>query len=119
MRAGLTTIYGQVPSKSNSYRVVIVGGHGALAKTRALAKYESDFKLQNPLRGSGITGRFRLDVDVYYQSDRPDLDNALKTILDCLQADGSIVNDRQCIEIVARKFVDKQYPRIEYKITEL
>lgn len=58
-----------------------------------------------------IDRRFKLDIDVY-ASDRPDLDNALKVTLDCLQSSKAIKNDRYCAEIHARKLIDKENPRI-------
>ena len=109
-------IYGQPPSKSNCYRIVKIGGHATLTKTQALRKYESAFFLQCGLRGKDINTWFELDVDVYYSSNRPDLDNALKVILDCLQSCKAIRNDRLCVKIVAQKFVDKERPRIEFEI---
>lgn len=113
------TIYGQPPSKSNCYRVVRIAGHGSLSKTAQLRKYEEDFFMQCPLRGKMTATRFRLTVDVYYRSDLPDLDNALKVILDCLQNCRAIKNDRLCAEIHARKLIDKANPRIEFDIEEL
>ena len=112
-------IIGQPPSKSNCYKIVAHYGHGSLAKTKALKQYEEAFYLQCPLRGRMISSRFMLDVDVYYSSDRPDLDNSLKIILDCLQTSKAIKNDRLCAEIHARKLIDKTNPRIEFAIEEL
>lgn len=112
-------ILGQPPSKSNCYRVITLHGHGSLSKTSALKTYEEAFFLQCSLRGAMISKRFMIDVDVYYSSDRPDLDNAFKTILDCLQACKAIKNDRLCAEIHGRKLIDKTNPRIEFEISEL
>lgn len=109
-------IYGQPPSKSNCYRIITQFKHGSLAKTPALRKYEESFFMQCSLRGANIKTRFEFIVDVYYASDRPDLDNALKVILDCLQKCGAIANDRLCAKIVARKLIDKNNPRIEFEI---
>lgn len=110
------TIYGQPPSKSNCYRIVTVQGKSSLSKTPALKKYERDFYLQCGLRNAKIAGKFKLSLDVYFGSDRPDLDNSLKVILDCLQACKVITNDRNCTEIHARKLIDKKNPRIEFTI---
>lgn len=112
-------IHGQPPSKSNAYRVVTIRGHGSLAKTEATKKYEESFFMQCSLRNANITRRFKLAVDVYFNSDRPDLDNALKVTLDCLQSCKAIKNDRLCAEIHARKLIDKDNPRIEFTLTEL
>lgn len=113
------TIYGQPPSKSNCYKIVTVKGHGALAKTTLLKKYETSFFMQCGLRGANVDKRFKLTVDVYFKSDLPDLDNSLKVILDCLQGCKAIKNDRLCAEIHARKLIDKMNPRIEFEIETL
>lgn len=105
-------IYGQPPSKSNAYKIITIAGHASLAKTKATKDYEQSFYMQCPLRNKKINRRFKLQLDVYFSSDRPDLDNALKAVLDCLQACNAISNDRLCSEIVARKLIDKTEPRI-------
>ena len=112
-------ITGKCPSKSNSYKIVTVRGHAQLAKTPALRKYEKDFFMQCGLRGRDITGLFEIDLRVFYENNRPDLDNCLKIILDCLQQCKAIRNDRQCVKITAQKFVSKTDPRIEFTITEV
>lgn len=112
-------ILGQPPSKSNSYRIIKIGGHASLGKTTALKNYESSFYKQCPLRDANISGFFKLYLDVYFQSNLPDLDNSLKVFLDCLQVCKAIKNDRYCTEILARKFIDKNNPRIEFTIKEV
>lgn len=113
-------ILGQPPSKSNCYKVITIGGHGSLGKTSALYAYEKAFALQcGAYRDRMIEGFFKLDIDVYFQSNQPDLDNAMKVVLDCLQNCKAIKNDRQCTEIHARKFIDKNNPRIEFTLTEV
>ena len=119
METGKTTVHGQIPSKSNCYRVVTIRGHGSLAKTPALRRYEESFIMQCPLRKAGIGYRFKLTVDVFNQSDRNDLDNSFKILLDCLQSCRAIRNDRLCAEIHARKFIDKENPRVEFSIERL
>lgn len=113
------TIYGDVVSKSNQYRIIKIGGHASLKKTDAVKKFEQSFFLQNSLRNVFIEGFFELYVDVYFSSNRKDLDGAFKLLLDALQADRTIKNDRQCVKIVANKFVDKVKPRIEYTLREV
>ena len=112
------TIYGLPPSKSNSYKIIKCGGFSRLGKTEATKKYEESFFMQCGLRNANITKRYKLTVDVYFSSDRPDLDNALKVIEDCLQSCGAVKNDRLCSEIHARKLIDKENPRIEFEIEE-
>lgn len=112
-------IQGKLPSKSNCYKIVTLYGHGSLAKQRVLKEYEKSFYLQCGLRNANIKGFFKLSVDVYHENMRPDLDNGLKILLDCLQSCKVIQNDRQCVEIHARKLIDKEKPRIEFTIEEI
>ena len=111
------TITGNVPSKSNSYMVVTINGHASLSKTPALTAYECKFYIQcNKYRNAGIAGYFELYLKVFYPSERSDLDNSLKIILDCLQKVNAIRNDNKCVKIVAEKYLDKKCPRIEFFI---
>ncbi len=118
------TIYGQPPSKSNSYKITTIKPRGkepysSLGKTPKLQKYEKNFYKQ-------LTGRHRLALEcpltarvlVYFESERPDLDNSLKIVFDCLQKGGVIVNDRQIRKIVAERFKDAKNPRVEISLTE-
>ena len=113
-------IIGKCPSKSNSYRIVKIGNHTSLAKTTALTDYEKSFYLQcNIYRNKNITGLFEIHLHVYYDSNRADLDNSLKIILDCLQKVNAIKNDNNCVKIIAEKFIDKIKPRIEFAIVAI
>lgn len=109
-------ILGKVPSKSNSYRIIAFNGHASLAKTNELKDYEKSFHIQCKHKGLNIDCPFILYIDVYFENNRPDLDNSLKAILDCLQSSGVIKNDRLCRKIVVERFIDKKSPRIELKI---
>ena len=112
-------IYGHVPSKSNQYKIITISGHSSLAKTSAMKEFEKKFYLQCGYRNRNIKGFFELYADVYFQSNQPDLDNSLKGLLDCLQGCKAIKNDRNCVKIVANKFIDKQNPRIEFTLVEV
>lgn len=120
-------IKGNVPSKSNCYRIITFKSkdpnkktHPSLAKTKDLKAYETAFQLQcRKYRNAGIDAEFGIDLVVYYDSRRPDLDNSLKVILDCLQVAGAIKNDNLCVDIRARRKIDKQNPRIEFTLTRI
>ena len=112
-------IYAQPPSKSNQYKIITLNGHGSLAKTSAMKEFEKKFYLQCGYRNRNIQGFFELYADVYFQSNQPDLDNSLKGLLDCLQTCKAIKNDRNCVKIVANKYIDKNNPRIEFTIVEV
>lgn len=115
------TIPGQVPAKSNCYKIIESEGHGSLAKQDALKRYETAFYWQLPAtyRNLMIDGPFEIHLRVYFTSRRNDLDNSLKCILDCLQYTKTIRNDNQCARIVADKFIDKENPRIEFRLVEV
>lgn len=113
----IQVIHGKVPSKSNSYKVITLNGHGSLAKQKMLKDYEKSFYLQcDKYRNKGMNGLFEIRLKVFYENQRPDLDNCLKVVLDCLQGCNAIDNDRNCVKVVAEKFIDKMNPRIEFEL---
>ena len=110
-------IAGNVPSKSNQYKVIKLGNKCSLGKQAQLKSYENSFKLQIlNYKYELIESNFKFIIDVYYDSRRPDLDNSLKVVLDCLQKAQAIKNDNKCLEIIAKKHLDKEKPRIEFEI---
>ena len=116
-------IHGKCPSKSNCYRIITVRAqgktHASLKKSETLTSYGKSFYLQcSEYRNKMIKGFFEIHLNVYYENNRPDLDNCLKIILDCLQLCKAIANDRNCIKVVAQKFIDKENPRIEFELIE-
>jgi len=120
MTTNKVKIYGHPPSKANSYKI----RGNSLGKAQKVVEYEEAFRLQiNAIRSIGllpketIEGEFYLDLDVYYKDNRSDLDNSAKVILDCLQANGVIRNDRNLTRLVMTKKVDKDHPRIEFTLT--
>jgi len=115
----MITILGQVPSKSNGYKI----GNNRLYKSQELKHYEDVFYaellFQRYLLSETIKEKFSIEIHVYFQSNRSDLDNAAKIILDCLQTCGVIENDRLCHRLLMYKFVDKDNPRIDFSIKTL
>lgn len=108
-------IYGQVPSKSNSYRSITINGINKLVKTNEVRKYEKTFLLQcNLYRNLGIQDEFDFYGDIFFRSAKSDLDGCLKVILDCLQKANAIKNDNKCVKIFLRKYIDKDNPRVEF-----
>lgn len=114
------TILGQVPSKSNSYQIIRKAGHADLKKSPAAKQYEDSFYLQvGSYKNLMVQGFFELHIRVYFKTKAHDLDNSLKIVLDCLQICKAIKNDNNCTRIVADKFIDKNNPRIEFRIIEV
>ena len=116
----METIYGQVVSKANNYMAVPDSAGGRrIIKNCNIRAYERSFKEQCVVyRGKEINRPFRLHITVYESSAAYDLDNCLKTVLDCLQYAGAITNDNLCIGINAEKRLDRLQPRIVYGIEE-
>ena len=114
------TIYGTVPSKSNCYKVAAVKGRAMMYKGQDLKNYEKSFASQCSIyKNRNIDKEFEFQMDVYYPNRRSDLDNSLKVVLDCLQYVNAITNDNKCVRITLTKNLDKDTPRIEFRILEI
>lgn len=119
MTTNKVKIYGHPPSKANSYKI----RGNSLGKAQKVTEYEEAFRLQvNAIRSTGLLpketleGEFHLELDIFYKDNRSDLDNSAKVILDCLQSNGVIRNDRNLTRLVMTKHVDKEHPRIEFTL---
>ena len=112
------TIKGQVIAKANHYQAVPgTMGTRRIIKDWQVRQYEEDFARQCTLyKDRLVSCKFKLFLRVFHSSIRYDLDNSLKTILDCLQAVRAIKDDKLCYSIVADKYIDKYNPRIEFAI---
>ena len=77
---------------------------------RFLLNMKKNFYIQCP-NGRMVKGYFKLKAKIYY-SNRPDLDNSLKILLDCLQQTKTIDNDRYCVQIDIQKFIDKKWNHV-------
>jgi Holliday junction resolvase RusA-like endonuclease len=127
-------ILGNIPSKSNSYVPVTVGGgydvqngklvkgtsSSALKKGQKIRDYEMSFLAQLPWQYKGINyaQKFAVVGKVFFKNKASDLDNALKIILDCLEKADVIENDRNCYAQLVEKVIDKENPRIELELYE-
>ena len=114
-------IQGQIIAKANHYLAVLSkDGMKRIIKDEKIRAYERSFVEQcKTYRNRRITGRFRLFVRVFHSSIRFDLDNSLKTLLDCLQMVEAITDDKLCFQIEAEKRIDKYHPRVEFAILEV
>lgn len=111
-------IFGQVVAKANNYLAVpSKNGEKRIIKNERIRRYEESFMQQCKVyRGRRIDIPFVLLIAVYYKNNKADLDNSLKTILDCLQQCEVITDDNLCFKIVAEKRIDKKQPRVEFAI---
>ena len=112
------TIYGQVVSKANNYEIGNdKHGQRYIIKSEAMRAYERSFMEQCRIyKDRNVNCYFTLYVAVYESSVMYDLDNALKTLLDCLQMVKAITDDNLCRKIVAEKRIDKHRPRVVFAI---
>lgn len=117
--AEVEVITGQIVAKANNYQAVpdkATGGRRIIKNSR-VRTYERNFIKQcRVYAGRMINRPFELIVTVYYLHNNFDLDNSLKTLLDCLQLAGAITNDNLCKRIEATKRIDPYRPRVEFSL---
>lgn len=116
----IETILGEVVAKANHYQAVPDGNGGRrIIKDAIIRNYEAEFVRQvQKYKDKRINARFALYADIYYRNSTHDLDNSLKTVLDCLQYAKVITDDRYCVEIHATKHRDPYRPRVCFAIEE-
>jgi Holliday junction resolvase RusA-like endonuclease len=116
LQALVQIIFGEPASKSNSRRMVRLGGVSRLIKSEKALNYSDVFKQQCRPLAKLMTGDLRVTLHIYYASRRPDLDETL--ILDLMQ--GLIYeNDRQVKERHAYWGLDPENPRAEILIERI
>ena len=120
---GWIIVYGELGSKSNSRKVVRFGNRTAVIKSDTARQYCKDFLKQVGANRKPYEGPVKLTAICYYKDMRRDLDIAL--LQDLLQ-EGTpknpgacfIKNDRQIRHIEAIRKVDKDEPRVEFKLSK-
>ena len=116
LQALVQIIFGEPASKSNSRRMVRLGGVSRLIKSEKALNYSDVFKQQCRPLAKLMTGDLRVTLRIYYASRRPDLHETL--ILDLMQ--GLIYeNDRQVKERHAYWGLDPENPRTEILIERI
>ena len=112
-------LYGEPASKSNSRRLVQIGGRPRFIKSQKALNYVKAIQLQAnalrlPMFEKGVN--LSITMHIFYASRRPDLDESV--ILDALQ---EIVyhNDRQIKEKHIYWGLDKVEPRCEIELREI
>ena len=105
-------------SKSNSYKV---GRNNRLKVNKEVETFEYFFikLLPEQVKNANIKKPFKLVLDLWLQNKNQDLDNCSKSILDCLETAGAIYNDNLCYELIMRKHIDEENPKIKLKLSEL
>jgi hypothetical protein len=109
-------ILGQPYSKSNSRKLVTIGGKPRFIKSAPARRYVTDFQAQCPRLDPFLEGDLAIWITVFYGSRRPDLDCSL--LFDAAQ--GYLYkNDRQIKEQHLYWRLDRENPRSEIVIKEI
>jgi Holliday junction resolvase RusA-like endonuclease len=123
------TILGEPASKANSRMLVKFGDRPASIKSGKARSYEKTAQAQIPENTRVMfQGPVRVTLEVYYASERPDLDESV--VLDVLQAKyakgtrelvrpGVYANDRQVREKHVYHRIDRANPRAEITVEPL
>ncbi len=112
------TIYGQPYSKSNRRQMAFnkkTKKPMFIKNEKALA-YAEAFKAQVVWGYPPIECKLIMNLNIYYMSERPDLDESL--VMDCLEKSGVIKNDRLIREKHVYHFIDKDNSRAEIELRE-
>lgn len=118
-------IRGEAASKANSRSIVTINDRPASIKSAKARSFEAVAMLQIPTACKRMfAGPLVVRLDMYYASNRPDLDESV--VLDVLQARftgvgakrklvraGVYLNDRQVVEKHVFKHIDPGNPRVE------
>jgi len=86
------TILGEPASKANQRKLVTIKGKPAFIKSDKARNYLKAFGVQCPQLEAPFEGDVHVEIQIYYGSRRPDLDESV--ILDAMQ-DRIYLNDRQ------------------------
>lgn len=127
------TILGEPASKANSRREAVnpkTGRRMVIKSAKALSWQESALQQIPPAARVQFEKPVRIDMRIYYASERPDLDESL--ILDVLQDQfvkiagkrilsqrGIYHNDRQIREKHVYHAIDKRNPRVVIQVQEI
>ena len=113
------TISGEPASKANSRRIVKIGGVSSVIRSKKALSYARSFLSQCPLVDPLLDGdgsQLLVEMDIWYASRRPDLDESL--ILDLMQ-DKVYKNDRSVKAKIVRWHLDRENPRCLIRILRL
>ena len=112
------TLSGELASKANSRKLVMIHGKPRFIKSQKALDWERSALMQIPRDHCvQLTGAIRMTATVFYASRRPDLDVSL--LMDVLEHAGVYKNDRQIVEQHLYKKLDPSNPRVELLIEEL
>jgi Holliday junction resolvase RusA-like endonuclease len=114
-------IYGKVPAKSSSRRIITVRDRPMIISSPECLRYEKDFQIQANIIKKDTFNQERLEVYMIWHTDsfRQDIDSPAKIVFDCCQKNKIIFNDNKIDKYFIERKIDKVSPRIEIKIKEI
>jgi endodeoxyribonuclease RusA len=112
----LKEILGQPYSKANARKLATVKGRKRFIKSDAALGYLKTFAMQCPVLDPMFQGDIHVELDIFYASRRPDLDESL--ILDAMQ-NRIYRNDRQVRRKTVTGWVDAERPRVVIRVSPL
>ena len=110
------TILGQPYSKANSRKLATIKGRIRFIKSEAALDYLTAFAQQCPTLDPPFIGDVHVELEIYYTSRRPDLDESL--VLDAMQS-RVYLNDRQVRKKTVTGLVDPERPRTVIRVSPL
>ena len=109
-------IEGEPASKANSRKFARIGGVPRFIKSAKALSYLQAFGLQCPVLNPLFEGDVHVELEIFYASRRPDLDESV--VLDAMQ--GRIYrNDRQVKKKTVSWGLDRLRPRASVRISPL
>lgn len=111
-------IFGDLPGKANSRRVVSRGhsGRPMVIKSADAMAWDKHMRIVAALtwHEAPLEGDLSLTIRVWYSSMRRDLE--IELLKDSLQRAGVLLNDRQIIHVDAYRLLDRERPRVEFSL---
>ena len=108
------TIFGEPASMKNGRKLTRINGVSRLVKSDKAQAYAKDFLRQCPVLDPLFEGDVHVEMEIYYASRRPDIDE--HQILDLLQ-ERVYRNDRQVRSKFIKGYVDPESPRVAIRVS--
>lgn len=107
-----------IKTKPISVNALYRGGRRFLTREGRETKESMEWELRQQWKKPIIFGEVKVTIDFYFKDKRMDIDNAVKSLLDCMSGI-CWKDDRQIVELIARKHVNKSNPSILISIENL
>jgi len=114
----ILVVYGKVPSKSSSRRIIINRrtGRPMVISSKKTLMYEKDFAKQVTSQYKNKFNpddRLKVSINWYSNNFKQDIDNIPKVILDNCEKNDIIYNDNRVDFLQITRIIDKKNPRAD------